>query len=301
MHLFRHLILSSSLVLACNTNPQASQPLIVDGKDADGPVYPTVSLQKSDSTGVMFSFCTGVLLAQRFVLTAAHCSVSSETAKVTALDAEAVKVVAYDSRPERPEAIRLSVAKIQFVSTYSPLAMQRNSKGLIVPENAGDLAIWTLAEDAPSGILAEILPKDQVDQVLLDQTKIIIMGFGKRSSWDSPWLEHTLAMSETPFFETVEMTETKTVIEDGRSKRKSFTHKVPGKTDTEFFAGGRNLPDTCKGDSGGPAFVKNPDGKLKLIGITSRGASGCDQGGVYTLVPAYASWIESVTGISLVP
>ena len=301
MHLFKQLILSSSLVLACNTNPQASRPLIINGKDADGQVYPTVSLQKLDSTGVMFSFCTGVLLAQRFVLTAAHCSVSSDTQEVTALDVEPLKVVAYDSRPERPEAIRIPVAKIQFVSSYTSLAMQRNSKGLIIPENAGDLAIWTLAEDAPAGILAEILPKDQVDQVLQDQAKITIMGFGKRSSWDSPWVEHTLAMSETPFFKTVDMTETKTVIEEGRPKRKTFTHKVPGKTDTEFFAGGRHLPDTCKGDSGGPAFVTNPDGKLKLIGITSRGTSGCDQGGVYTLVPAYASWIESVTGISLVP
>jgi secreted trypsin-like serine protease len=93
------------------------------------------------------------------------------------------------------------------------------------------------------------------------------------------------------------MTQVKQMVENGRPIKKSIIHSVPGKTESEFFAGGRNLPDTCKGDSGGPAFIKDQDGRLLLAGITSRGAVGCDQGGVYTLVPAFLPWINGVTGL----
>ena len=48
-----------------------------------------------------------------------------------------------------------------------------------------------------------------------------------------------------------------------------FTHLA----EAEFVAGGPDHPDTCKGDSGGPAFVRMADGGWRTWGIVSTGTS----------------------------
>ena len=58
------------------------------------------------------------------------------------------------------------------------------------------------------------------------------------------------------------------------------------------------LHDTCKGDSGGPFFIKDAKGSWRLAGVTSRGTdlrfTMCGDGGLYVRVDAYARWIASV-------
>jgi secreted trypsin-like serine protease len=78
---------------------------------------------------------------------------------------------------------------------------------------------------------------------------------------------------------------------------------VPG---TEIVAGMRGLnKDTCTGDSGGPLYVqgKGEDGDYYLLGATSRaeklGVNMCGDGGIYTRVDKFVSWIESKTKIKV--
>lgn len=70
--------------------------------------------------------------------------------------------------------------------------------------------------------------------------------------------------------------------------------------DTEFVAAtpSRNR-DSCRGDSGGPAYVRVGDRWL-LAGATSRATTSrrrkCGDGGIYTRVAAHERWIRSVAG-----
>ena len=53
--------------------------------------------------------------------------------------------------------------------------------------------------------------------------------------------------------------------------------------------------DSCKGDSGGPLLC-HKNGRWTVFGITSFG-EGCGQQGkygIYTKVPNYTKWIQSV-------
>ncbi|KAH8302670.1 hypothetical protein KR044_009338, partial [Drosophila immigrans] len=52
---------------------------------------------------------------------------------------------------------------------------------------------------------------------------------------------------------------------------------------------------TCKGDSGGPLAIRNPDGSSTLLGLTSFGFGYCGVGypTVFTRVSSYLSWIKS--------
>ena len=74
----------------------------------------------------------------------------------------------------------------------------------------------------------------------------------------------------------------------------------------EFLAGDfshRNLSsDSCNGDSGGPVFRLDTQGRLWLVGLVSRGVDKvkqsdpllCGFGSVYTKVNGYGDWLRSI-------
>lgn len=72
----------------------------------------------------------------------------------------------------------------------------------------------------------------------------------------------------------------------------------------EMVAGHRGLKrDTCRGDSGGPLYIKSLKGDYYLLGATSRGARGglsaCGDGGIYVRVDRCLDWIRQVTGVEV--
>jgi secreted trypsin-like serine protease len=69
---------------------------------------------------------------------------------------------------------------------------------------------------------------------------------------------------------------------------------------TEFVAGAPFLDrDSCNGDSGGPAYVQLRQ-KWYLAGATSRATTStvrpCGDGGIYTRVGEFETWVKSVPG-----
>jgi MYXO-CTERM domain-containing protein len=70
------------------------------------------------------------------------------------------------------------------------------------------------------------------------------------------------------------------------------------RTGLEFQAGGMGL-DSCRGDSGGPAFVTLASGEVVLAGVTSRGYTECGKGGFYGIPYASLCWLDEATGLDL--
>ena len=65
----------------------------------------------------------------------------------------------------------------------------------------------------------------------------------------------------------------------------------------------KKLKGACHGDSGGPAYLKNTDGSVVQVGVTSRGLEAlgnCNISAVYTSTIAHADWIKSSTDSLLV-
>lgn len=72
----------------------------------------------------------------------------------------------------------------------------------------------------------------------------------------------------------------------------------------EIVAGHRGLlKDSCRGDSGGPLYIKNSQGGYSLLGATSRGLGNtenvCGDGGIYVRVDQFLDWIREETGIDV--
>ncbi|MEM6533953.1 MAG: trypsin-like serine protease [Myxococcota bacterium] len=80
--------------------------------------------------------------------------------------------------------------------------------------------------------------------------------------------------------------------------------------DTEFVLRNGDGRDTCSGDSGGPLFTVECEGReiescrYGLVGLTSRPVRNaralCGSGGVYVRLDRYLQWIEATTGLKTV-
>ena len=290
------LILSSLLLAGCGTQKTtaASELKIIGGSPADAQLYPAVALVRPDSEGIDYVFCSGVLISDQMVLTAAHCSWDANDQVYAA---EKVGVMVGDSTPEKHLDKRLRVNGITVHPSFDRSKMAKERDGSIRLNQVNDIAVWELATPATGAQIAEVLAAKDLDSVFVDETLVTIMGFGQRSAWESPWTPHEFTVAETIYRTTYSQRVTNVVINGGGIPvKRSELSNLPGRNQTEFYAGAAKYPDTCKGDSGGPVFAKTPQGKLLLIGITSRGSGTCEVGGVYTLVPAFLPWIESVAG-----
>lgn len=264
-------------MIGCSAaTPSVSHAKIVKGRDADAKLYPVVSLNEGDSASDTSSFCTGVMISPKHLLTAAHCSVADD-GKST--DTVLVSVVANESDPESRDVELHSVQSIAVHEDYSSENTADEGADDVKPGDTRDIAIWTLSEPVRDMHTAVVLDPEDVTDAFVDGQTVVIMGYGKQSSRESPWARHNLRMAETKF-------------------SKKLGAEDDAISDSEFFAGGKGLPDTCNGDSGGPAFVKSKNGTLLLVGLTSRGPDSCDRGGIYTLVPAYRDWIKGVLGVA---
>lgn len=264
-------------VIGCSAATQSvSHTKIVKGRDADAKLYPVVSLNEGDSASDTSSFCTGVMISPRHLLTAAHCSLGDD-GKST--DPASVSVVANESDPESENVELHSVQSIAVHEDYSSENTADESADDVKPGDARDIAIWTLSEPVRDVHTARVLDPNDVLDAFVDGQSVVIMGYGKHSAREPASAHHNLRMAETKF-----------------SKR--LGAEEDALSASEFFAGGKGLPDTCNGDSGGPAFVKSKNGTLLLVGLTSRGPDSCDRGGIYTLVPAYRGWIKGVLGVA---
>ncbi len=207
--------------------------------------------------------CSGVLLAPRIVLTAAHCAPNIDKVLL-----KSVSVLA----PSLGETV--DVVDVIVHPDYD---------GDLLPSH--DIAILRLAEDAATP------PPELATTAQISKASVLgVVGYGYNHPTESIGFG-------TKRFAHVEMLPTN-ALAPGDLAQLEAEHGF--KSDFEFFAGRKGLGvDTCNGDSGGPAYILDNDVWL-LAGLTSRAAFSstdpCGDGGIYTRIEPYLPWIQSVTG-----
>lgn len=206
------------------------------------------------------AICTGSILSQSIVVTAAHCVESG---------AQFLRVVFGTDIESRSLTIRTADnVKV------SPLWAFRQNADL----NTGDIALIHFQGGLPEGYQPIRFLSDM--QKLADGMTITLAGFGasrvvsgRNPRTGAPASDHQGAGK-------LRLTDT-TILKAQYSK-------------TEFTTDSSKGHGACHGDSGGPAFV-TINGEMVLVGVTSRSVDDpsdtCAVSAAYTSLPFYAPWV----------
>ena len=267
----------SGLVLATACTPQNQQQLAnVDGhqsgiiggtnvETSDVIAKSTVLLQiytKSAEGEESFAGCTGTLIREDIVLTAAHCVpevpkggkgivavIFSTSAEQAMKDKQAGKDVArYVLAPLVHPGWKGNEEKSETASSAD--VAEKGVESTTVDEleedpNSNDLALFKLNAPAPAGFVPVKLLSDE-KPLLKEGVEVIIAGFGLNSD-----------VLQT---------------NDGHLK-KAKTHVLSPYGDVELVTDQSNGQSVCSGDSGGPAFIE-VNGEIFQWGVASRVGNG---------------------------
>lgn len=253
----------AAIAAACGAPPEAGRGSTAEYGVTSGTLGTEADVGATVSL-VMFgeSGCTGTLIAPRVVVTAAHC--------VADLSANELEIVFASTEPaSAPASLRRNVESLTAHPEFSFFGLPTDDPEGLSDER--DIGVIVLASDAPASVTpAEVLHLADVDSVLSDGVDVLLAGYGLTSDGNDADYGR-LYLAETPYI------------------RRGLA---------EFIAGQPGSPDTCNGDSGGPAYVVI-DGTRHLAGITSRGtftATQCGDGGIYTLFGAFEDFVEEASG-----
>ncbi|XP_069185731.1 phenoloxidase-activating factor 3 isoform X1 [Procambarus clarkii] len=268
-------------VLPTSCGVSALTDRIIDGHDAPLLAWPWMALLRGRFKGQLTWFCGGVLISDRYVLTAAHCF------KSNLLTLESVRIGEHTLNQDRDCEKGICAPLPQDI----PVAQVINHPeyGKPCPE-CNDIALLRLAHPAtmnPLHVVPICLPLNPQKDLGFSEQQFI----GK-SAWAAGW--GTTSRDSSEFIRLNPLQQVQLPIQNSQYCE-TLRQGYPDRR-MVLCAGGEGK-DTCRGDSGGPLAFTNTGGTRHfVVGITSRGPRECgstNTQGLYTNVAFYASWITN--------
>lgn len=220
--------------------------------------------------------CGGMLIAPKWVLTAAHCV--DPRIDFSVGPNPVVYIGGHNINDD------YSVPGVEVMATITTI-IHEDFDGNVT--HGSDIALLEL--EAESSKEFPRLPSPLLE--LQQGENLVAVGWGAALVGEEPKnLNHASALTFVP------------------RKNCNFKQLWNGLIRKSMVCAGGTHQDTCKGDSGGPLLIADqPDGKIKagkarfdlLVGITSFGPAKCltfSKPGVYTSVPFYVDWILAHIG-----
>ena len=218
--------------------------------------------------------CSGTLINDRYIVTAAHCFYNEMDPDVDMLD-HYVVYAGLHNQTQLKEGTILEVEELILHEDYDHDLWHRN-----------DIALLRLA--TPVQFNDKISPICLPTNKLINETKenfknLRIAGWGLRDEEDKNSLPDVLydapiVQKDTFFCKT--------------KNYPGWAGQAPKVLDSNICAGNA-LTDTCEGDSGGP-LMTHFRGRTYLVGIVSWG-EGCARDikpGVYTRMSTHTTWVS---------
>ncbi|KAK3869554.1 hypothetical protein Pcinc_025138 [Petrolisthes cinctipes] len=268
-------------LLPTNCGISALVDRIIDGEDAPLLAWPWMALLRGRVSGRGSSFyCGGVLINNRYVLTAAHC-----LKQTIGIQLEFVRIGEHtiskspDCEKGRcaPPPQDIQVSEVIRHPQYGNPCRECN-----------DIALLRLATPAtlnPLHVVPICLPVNPARDLGFSEQEYQGQ-YAWAAGWGSTARNPTVTANPDKLQQVLLRVQTLQYCEQ---LKRSYPE-----TRMAFCAGGERK-DTCRGDSGGPLVLSNTvDTKKFVVGITSLGPRVCGTAntqGLYTNVHYYVPWI----------
>ncbi|KAF7396204.1 hypothetical protein HZH66_007066 [Vespula vulgaris] len=256
-------------------------PRIIGGTRTALDEFPWMTLLEYQHPRGRTTACGGVLINERYVLTAAHCLKGKDLPKTWTLTS--VRLGEYDTSSEKDciqeedevicsdDPITVGIEEQIVHEQYRPLSKDQKY----------DIALLRLSRN--------IVSTKYIKPICLPRTpsfgqKMYVAGWGKTEFNSSSDLKLKLALPLT----------------DKNDCDRTYDQVGIRLGFGQICAGGQKGKDSCRGDSGGPLMsienLPNGDGIWVTVGVVSFGPTPCGMPGwpgVYTKVYDFVPWITS--------
>ncbi len=215
--------------------------------------------------------CTGTLIADRIVATAAHCLENRDGTMVAPAELRVLQG-SLDVETDFARNLRDSIAVSALAGHCGYFETGGQGRGPEVDESSfgrgDDIGILVLAESIDGVDPVPPLPASRASE-LVDGEEVVVTGYGVYElDPEQGGLLHTGV----------------TRVERSNEWEIQTIRNAAGEG-----------TDSCFGDSGGPLYWTDGEGDVWLVGITSRGTSDsehdCGDGGIYARPSGYEQWV----------
>ncbi|UJF18980.1 serine protease [Vibrio sp. SS-MA-C1-2] len=274
---FFQFIFAATFLFSSLSNAMIS-PRIVGGNDTTIEAHPWQIWLSNAQTN---TYCGGVIIAEQWVLTAAHCV--SEVNNILMTPASAEQIEVYYGETEFSYSSPSQYGELLYVHQdyYSSSSQIINDIALIY------LSSPLVFSDSVAAIdLATTSVDSTISQLRSIDRALVVTGWGRTTN-------NSNSGSDT-------LQEVSLSYVSDSSCRASWSNLD---NSSQLCASTDNGQDSCNGDSGGPLSY-NLNGIDYLVGLVSYGdGNGCASGvpGVYSQISYFVDWIDQVQAGDIEP